>query len=51
MQRVTISLDDALSSDFDDLVSARGYGSRSEAIRDIMREAVSVALTATGASR
>jgi CopG family nickel-responsive transcriptional regulator len=40
MQRVTISVDDALAGDFDALAEARGYGSRSEAIRDLLREAL-----------
>ncbi len=40
MQRVTISLDDTLAEDFDALAAARGYASRSEALRDVMREAI-----------
>jgi len=40
MQRVTISVDDALAGEFDALVEARGYASRSEAIRDLLREAL-----------
>lgn len=40
MQRVTISLDDALAQDFDRLAAARGYASRSEAMRDLLREAI-----------
>ena len=40
MQRVTISLDDPLGAAFDDMVRARGYQSRSEGMRDVVREAV-----------
>ena len=40
MQRLTISVDDALSASFDELVRARGYTSRSEAMRDLVRRAV-----------
>ncbi len=38
MQRFTISLDDSLAADFDQLVAARGYENRSEAVRDLIRE-------------
>jgi len=37
MQRVTITLDDALMAELDALISARGYQNRSEAIRDLAR--------------
>ncbi len=37
MQRVTISLDDALLSAIDERVDAHGYQGRSEAIRDLLR--------------
>lgn len=40
MQRVTISLDEDLASAFDQLVSATGYQSRSEAVRDLVRDKV-----------
>ena len=40
MQRITISIDETLGATFDRLVSARGYGSRSEGVRDLVREAV-----------
>lgn len=40
MQRVTISLDDALASDFDEQLKSQGYVSRSEAVRDLVRGAV-----------
>jgi CopG family nickel-responsive transcriptional regulator len=37
MERITISLDSDLASDFDALIRERGYASRSEAIRDVLR--------------
>jgi CopG family nickel-responsive transcriptional regulator len=40
MQRITISIDDDLAGDFDTLVRARGYQSRSEGVRDLVRNAV-----------
>lgn len=38
MQRITISVDDELLGVVDGLCARRGYASRSEAIRDILRE-------------
>ena len=38
MQRVTITLDDDLNTAFERFREARGYGNRSEAIRDLIRE-------------
>lgn len=40
MERVTVSLDEALSRDFDALLKAQAYKSRSEAVRDLVRGAV-----------
>jgi CopG family nickel-responsive transcriptional regulator len=40
MQRVTMSLDDALAEAFDVLIAEQGYTSRSEAMRDQLRRAV-----------
>ncbi|MBV8679517.1 MAG: nickel-responsive transcriptional regulator NikR [Aquitalea sp.] len=37
MQRVTISLSDELAQAFDELMARRGYSSRSEAVRDLLR--------------
>jgi CopG family transcriptional regulator, nickel-responsive regulator len=37
MQRFTISLDDTLAEEFDRLIAERGYGNRSEAVRDLLR--------------
>lgn len=41
MHRVTISLDEALAHEFDRHLRARSYQNRSEAVRDLVREAVS----------
>lgn len=38
MERLTISLDNQLSEQFDDFIHARGYTNRSEAMRDLIRE-------------
>lgn len=38
MERITISLDEALAREFDALNERRGYGNRSEAVRDLLRE-------------
>jgi CopG family nickel-responsive transcriptional regulator len=40
MERFTISLDNALATQFDEHIAARGYGNRSEAIRDLIRSAI-----------
>jgi CopG family transcriptional regulator, nickel-responsive regulator len=37
MDRFTISLDGNLAAAFDDLIKERGYSTRSEAVRDILR--------------
>jgi CopG family nickel-responsive transcriptional regulator len=37
MERITMSIDAALAKDFDDLIAKRGYTSRSEAMRDLLR--------------
>lgn len=42
MQRVTMSLDEDLGVAFDEVIAARGYQSRSEGMRDLVREAVEV---------
>ena len=38
MERITISLDEALAREFDALIEQRGYQNRSEAFRDLLRE-------------
>ena len=40
MERFTISLDASLASQFDELIAARGYVNRSEAVRDLIRGAI-----------
>jgi CopG family transcriptional regulator, nickel-responsive regulator len=40
MERITMSIDEALAKEFDALISKRGYGSRSEAMRDLLRREV-----------
>lgn len=37
MERFTISLEEKLAKDFDDLIRQRGYANRSEAVRDMLR--------------
>jgi len=37
MDRFTISLDENLATAFDELIKTRGYSTRSEAVRDILR--------------
>jgi CopG family transcriptional regulator, nickel-responsive regulator len=40
MQRITISIDDELLAALDQMIAARGYQNRSEAIRDIARAGI-----------
>ncbi len=40
MERITMSLDENLAKDFDLIIKERGYASRSEAIRDLLRQEV-----------
>lgn len=40
MERITMSLDEKLAQEFDALIRARGYASRSEAMRDLLRREV-----------
>jgi CopG family nickel-responsive transcriptional regulator len=42
MDRFTISLDERLAADFDQLIKERGYATRSEAVRDILRSQLQV---------
>ena len=44
MQRITITIDDELLATVDRLCAERGYGSRSEAVRDLVRDAVAPSL-------
>ena len=40
MERITMSLDEKLTKDFDEIIRDRGYGSRSEAMRDLLRREI-----------
>lgn len=40
MERITISIEESLAQSFDALIAKRGYASRSEAMRDLVREAL-----------
>ncbi|GAB4355937.1 MAG: nickel-responsive transcriptional regulator NikR [Gammaproteobacteria bacterium] len=40
MERITISLDEELAQQFDDYIAQRGYRNRSEAVRDLIRQAL-----------
>jgi CopG family nickel-responsive transcriptional regulator len=40
MERITMSIDEALAKEFDALAKKRGYASRSEAMRDLLRREV-----------
>ncbi len=37
MERITMSIDETLAREFDALIARRGYASRSEAMRDLLR--------------
>ena len=51
MQRVTITLDDNLMADLDRIIAARGYQSRSEAIRDLARTGLEQAAVEVAGTR
>jgi CopG family nickel-responsive transcriptional regulator len=40
MKRITISIDEPLAQQFDDLIARHGYQNRSEAFRDLLRSRV-----------
>ena len=40
MERITISVDEKLAKEYDALIRKRGYASRSEAMRDLLRQYV-----------
>lgn len=50
MQRMTITLDDALVEQFDEFRNAHGYDNRSEAFRDILRDRLGAEHLATETS-
>ncbi len=49
MRRITVSIDEPLADQFDDLIAARGYQSRSEGVADLMRKAVETRYAERGA--
>lgn len=51
MQRFTISLDEDLAHEFDKLIAQRGYVNRSEAVRDLIRDRLGIAVLATPQAR
>ena len=51
MQRVTITIDDALDAELSRFMSARGYANRSEAIRDLARSGLQQAAVEVGGPR
>lgn len=51
MQRLTISLEDELAQAFDELMRRRGYASRSEAVRDLLRRELGKSDLASGNAR
>jgi CopG family nickel-responsive transcriptional regulator len=48
MQRFTISLEDRLAREFDAVIRRRGYGNRSEAVRDMLRGSIEKSRVARG---
>jgi CopG family nickel-responsive transcriptional regulator len=50
MERITISIDTALAVEFDQLIAARGYKNRSEAVRDLVRTHLESARTLEGSA-
>jgi CopG family nickel-responsive transcriptional regulator len=51
MQRVTVTLDNALMEELDTIIAARGYQNRSEAIRDLARAGIREAAEDVGQKR
>ena len=50
MERITVSLEAELAKEFDQLIAARGYRNRSEAVRDLLRTHLEAARQASGES-
>ncbi len=48
MERITVSLDTELAAEFDQLIAARGYKNRSEAVRDLLRSHLEAARQSEG---
>ena len=51
MRRLTISVDDTLAEQFDQLVQRKGYLNRSEAFRDLVRQKIEDDRVQTGTAR
>ena len=51
MQRITVTLDDHLVKELDQLIAAGGYRNRSEAIRDLARAGIRQAILETGTAK
>ena len=51
MHRFTISLEETLAEQFDELIARKGYQNRSEAVRDMLREALEAERLQRDASR
>ena len=51
MRRLTISVDDELAEQFDELVERKGYLNRSEAFRDLVRRSLEESRLASGKAR
>ncbi len=51
MQRVTVTLDDELTAEIDRFIETRGYQSRSEAFRDLVRAGLQQVHDETGESK
>jgi CopG family nickel-responsive transcriptional regulator len=51
MRRLTISVDDQLATQFDELVERKGYQNRSEAFRDLLRRELGVNRLEAGTAR
>ena len=50
MQRVTITLDEALADELDAMMARRGYQNRSEAVRDLLRAGLQQSAASEGES-
>ena len=50
MQRITVTLDDHLVEELDQLIAAGGYRNRSEAIRDLARAGIREAILESGSA-
>lgn len=51
MRRLTISVDEQLATQFDELIERKGYLNRSEAFRDLVRQSLEESRLKTGTAR